>query len=133
MSTQAKSALVVSNWEETALTSVEGGPAMARATSDAVFTGDLNGKGTSTWLLVYPPEGVASFVGTQTFEGTVAGRAGAFVLQMAGTWDGAGAHVTWSVMPDSAGGDLRGIRGTGGYQSAADAPSAETLLDYELD
>ena len=97
-----------------------------------MFTGALDGGGRSTLLLVYPPEGVASFAGTQTFAGTLNGRSGTFVLQLTGTFENNTASVTWSVMPDSATGDLRGLRGRGGYKSSADAPAAEAILDYEL-
>jgi Protein of unknown function (DUF3224) len=132
MATHALSALVISNWEESALQPPEGGAALAQATADAVFTGALDGNGKSTLLLVYPPEGVASFAGTQVFSGTLDGRSGTFVLQLTGTFENNTASVTWSVMPDSATGELRGLRGEGGYKSAADAPAAEATLDYEL-
>jgi hypothetical protein len=132
MSLLAKSRLVVSDWEETPYAQVEGGAALARGTSAAILSGDFEGKGTCTWLLTYPPAGVPSFVGTQTFEGTLAGRAGTFVLQLEGTFEENAAKVRWSVMPDSATGELRGLRGQGGYRSAADAPSVEATLEYEL-
>lgn len=132
MPTRATSRLVVSDWAETPYAQLEGGAALARATSAAVFTGDLDGKGTCAWLLVYPPDGVPSFVGTQTFEGRLAGHAGTFVLQLAGTFADNSANVAWSVVPGSGSGELCGLRGEGGYASAADAPSAEATLNYEL-
>jgi Protein of unknown function (DUF3224) len=133
MATRATSALVVSDWQETALPQPDGGVALARSTSEAVFTGDFTGKGTSTLLLVYPPTGVASFAGVQTFEGTLAGRSGTFVLQQSGTFQDSTATVRWSVVPGSATGELAGLRGEGGYESPSDAPAAQATLDYEID
>lgn len=132
MATSAKCALVVSDWEETQYTQLADGAALARATSAAVFTGDLQGKSTCAWLLAYPPDGVPSFVGTQSFEGSLHGRKGTFVLQLSGTFEDNMANVTWSVMPGTGTGELHGVRGTGGYKSGGDEPAATATLDYEL-
>src|SRR2546421_10976281 len=132
MTTHALSALVISNWQESAVESPKGGAALAQATADAVFTGALDGGGRSTLLLVYPPEGVASFAGTQTFAGTLNGRSGTFVLLLTGSFENNTASVTWSVMPDSATGDLRGLRGRGGDKASADAPAPAGVLDDRL-
>jgi hypothetical protein len=132
MAEHAKSELVVSNWDEGPLTQIEGGAAVTRATSDAVFTGDLQGTGTSAWVLVYPVDAAPVFVGTQTFEGVLADRAGTFVLQMEGTFHDVTIDVSWSVVPGSGTGQLEDLRGRGGYASAPDASSATATLDWEL-
>jgi hypothetical protein len=132
MATSSKSALVVSDWEETQYTQLTDGAALARATSAAVFTGDLEGTSTCAWLLAYPPEAAPSFVGTQSFEGTLHGRKGTFVLQLSGTFADNSANVTWSIMPGTGTGELRGLRGSGGYSSGGEEPAATATLDYEL-
>ena len=45
--------------------------------------------------------------------------------------DGA-AHTRWTIVPDSATGDLKGIRGQGRYTAQAGAPAVEYHLEYEI-
>lgn len=126
MSIAAKGTLEVSEWVETAVAEAQGQAKQATAHSLATFSGDLSGSGRSDWLLTYPADGPAYFVGTQRFEGTAEGREGGFVLQVNGTFDGAGAHVKWSVVPGSGWGAFAGISGQGGYENA------DFTLEYEL-
>jgi acyl-coenzyme A synthetase/AMP-(fatty) acid ligase len=116
----------VSAWEETTCVEAPGQARLARATSLAVFTGDLDGSGRTEWLLTYPADSPASFVGVQHFDGRLGGRPGSFVLEMRGTYDAAGAHVSWSVVPGSGTHELRGLTGTGGYENA------DLTLEYQL-
>jgi hypothetical protein len=71
----------------------------------------------------------ASFVGIERVSGSVAGRAGTFVLQDQGTLTGT--HVTgrWSVVPGSGTGELAGLRGDGGF-TAELGQGADITLDY---
>ncbi len=126
MGTLAKGTVQVSDWEETAYAETEGRATLARANSLAVFTGEMEGSGRSEWLLTYPAEGPASFVGVQSFDGKLGGRTGTFVLEMRGTFDEQGPHVSWWVVPGSGTGELRGLSGTGGYESA------DLTLDYDV-
>src|SRR5579859_5407141 len=109
MTIAAKGTLDVSEWVETAVAEAEGQPKQASAHSLAAFSGDLAGSGRSDWLLTYPADGPAYFVGAQRFEGTAGDREGGFVLQVNGTFDAAGAHVKWTVVPGSGWGALAGI------------------------
>jgi hypothetical protein len=129
---RATGSLAISDWEETPYEQLPDGTALARATSAAVLTGDIDGKGTCAWLLTYAPDGVPSFVGTQAFTGTVQGRAGTFVLQLDGTFADGVPTVRWSVMPGSGTGELAGISGTGGYGAETDETGAVVTLDFEL-
>ncbi|MYW42448.1 DUF3224 domain-containing protein [Streptomyces sp. SID161] len=118
MTTTAKGTLDVTDWMETSIAEAEGQSKQAAAQSEAAFSGDLQGRGRCDWLLVYPGEGPARFVGTQRFEGELSGRKGSFVLLLRGTFDATGAHVTWEVSPGSGSGELVGLGGTGGYENA---------------
>jgi hypothetical protein len=60
--------------------------------------------------------------------GSLAGRTGSFVLRAE---DGA-ARTTWSVMPGWGTGDLRGLRGEGGY-TARDQAEVQFILDYHFE
>ncbi|WP_406207857.1 DUF3224 domain-containing protein [Kitasatospora sp. NBC_01560] len=118
MTTTAKGTLDVSDWVETSLAESDGQAKQAGAHSQGAFTGDLEGSGRADWLLTYPVEGPAHFVGTQRFEGKLGGRSGSFVLQLRGTFDATGAHVQWDVVPGSGAGELTGLSGSGGYENA---------------
>lgn len=126
MGTLIKGTVQVADWSETAYVEIEGQTRLARAIAPATFAGGLEGQGQSDWLLAYPTDGSASFVGLQNFEGSLDGRTGTFVLQMSGTFDEAGPHVTWSVVPGSGTGELAGLSGAGGYDNA------DFTLDYTL-
>jgi hypothetical protein len=129
MTIAARGTVDVTAWEESAFVEAEGMARQARAVSQTAFTGGLEGTGRSDWLLVYPASGVgaAHFVGLQTFEGSADGRPGSFVLEVRGTFDEAGPHVQWSVLPGSGTGELVGAAGDGGYEGA------DYTLDLTLD
>ncbi len=61
----------------------------------------------------------------------VGGRPGTFVLRISGTFDGTGARATWNVVPGSGTGELRGISGTGGFETSGDTTTY--TLDYTLE
>ena len=88
-------------------------PKLTRAAVTKTFTGDLEGEGHVEYLMVYRADGSASFVGLERVVGRVAGRAGTFVLQRVGTFEGGQAKETYSVVSGSATGELRGLRGDG--------------------
>lgn len=124
--------LVVSDWEEAPVEALASGTAVAHATSLSEFSGAWAGTGKASWSLVYTADGSASFVGVQSFSGVLDGREGSFVLQLSGTFEEGTAKVDWEVMPGTGTGQLAGLRGRGGYASAADAEHAIARLDYEL-
>ena len=61
--------------------------------------------------------------------GTLAGRAGTFLLQDAGTVDGSIVSGNWFVVPGSGTGQLTGLRGEGGFRANLGA-GAQVHLDY---
>lgn len=130
--THAESQLQTTDWQEESATVLDGGTSLARATANTTFSGDFDGSGAAAFLLVYPAEGVPAFVGTQAFEGTLAGRRGAFALRMDGVFRETEIEVAWSVVDGSGTGELQGLTGTGGYSARPDAPSATATLDWEL-
>ncbi|MEU9704932.1 DUF3224 domain-containing protein [Streptomyces sp. NPDC047981] len=118
MTTIAKGTLDVSDWVEAVTAEAEGQCKQANAHCQAAFVGDLEGGGRADWLLAYIGEAGTRFVGTQRFEGKLAGRAGSFVLQMHGTYTETSVEVVWEVVPGSGSGDLTGLAGKGGYRNA---------------
>jgi len=61
--------------------------------------------------------------------GTVGGKYGTFVLQDAGTLIGKRVSGTWFVVPGSGTGQLKGLRGKGGF-TADLGQRARITLDY---
>ena len=83
----------------------------AKVTED--FHGDIEGEGIVQFLMAYRDDTFASFVGLQQITGRIGDRSGSFVLQIIGVFENGAANSTWSVIPGSGIGDLRGLRGDG--------------------
>jgi hypothetical protein len=96
------------------------------------FSGDIEGEGTVEYLMMYSNEAFACFIGQQRIVGHVGGRSGSFVLHLSGTFDGSKAEATWSVVPGSATGELRGMRGEGNF-SVPLGKTASVTLDYKFE
>jgi hypothetical protein len=109
------------------------GAKLTRASVTNSFHGDIEGEGTLEYLMTYRDDGSASYVGLERVVGRVGDRAGSFVLQHSGTFEGNAAKTTWSVVQGSATGDLRGLRGEGGYIAHHGEPSASYTLDYDFE
>ena len=82
--------------------------------------------------MIHRDDGSASFVGLERVVGRVGDRSGSFVLQHTGTFEGGTAKTTWFVVPGSGTGDLRGLRGEGGFASAH-AERYSVTLDYDFE
>jgi hypothetical protein len=131
METEAKATLRMSNWAEEAYQEGgEEGIRLCTARSDIAFTGDLEGQGGCRWLLAYPAEGPASFVGLQSFTGKLSGRSGTFVLELRGSFKDATAYVTWTVVSGSGTGELAGLTGEGGYEAPLGQPDVDVTLTH---
>jgi hypothetical protein len=82
-------------------------------------------------VMTYRDDGTAAFVGYQRLQGRIGDKAGTFVLQGLGEFDGKEARTRLVVVPGCSTGDLTGLRGSG----LAVAPMGSTgtfSLDYEL-
>jgi len=93
------------------------------------FSGDIAGDGVVEFLQAANPGGPASFVGIERVTGTVASRAGTFLLQDAGTVQDNLVSGDWFVIPGSGTGKLAGLRGTGSFRADLDE-GAQVHLDY---
>jgi hypothetical protein len=104
---------------------------LTRAGGTQAFTGAIVGSGTVEWLMSYPGDGTARYVGLQLIEGTLDGRRGSFVLTASGAFGGTTSEATWTVVPGSGRGELAGISGSGGF-SAGPGPQGRYRLSYRL-
>ncbi len=90
----------------------EGGASVGRMLIDKRFGGDLEATSRGQMLAFRAGvEGSAGYVALEQVEGTLAGRAGGFVLQHSGTMERGAQQLSVTVVPDSGTGELAGIAG----------------------
>jgi hypothetical protein len=119
----------VKNWEEKPDREIEGQPKLTRADVVYAYHGDLEGEGTITYLLCYSGNDIAYFLGYDQVTGRLGEKRGSFVLQHVGTFEAGAVKDTLTVVPGSAAGELRGLRGSG---SCGGDGEAVFTLDYEI-
>ncbi len=132
MTTPATAKFQVKNWDEKPYHEGEGKAKLTRASVKKTFTGDFEGESTVEYVMAYPGDGSASFVGIEHLIGKLGGRTGSFVLQHTGTDDGQTATGTWQVVPGSGTGELKGLSGKGQMSIPRDQPGYDFALDYAL-
>ncbi len=132
MKNVATARFAIKTWEEKPFSEGQDLPRLTRATVTKALTGDIAGEGKVEYLMMYRSDGSATFVGLERIVGHVAGRAGSFVLQRTGIFENGVAKESYSVIPGSGTGELRGLRGEG---TSAVGHGAEhpLILSYELD
>ncbi len=132
MSKRATATFQVKSWDEKPYNEIDEGPKLTRASVTKSFRGDIEGEGTLEYLMIHRDDGSASFVGLERVVGRVGDRSGSFVLQHSGTFEGGTAKATWFVVLGSGTGDLRGLRGEGGFASAH-AEDYPITLEYDFE
>ena len=132
MKQNANARFVIKSWDETPSSEGEELPRLTRARVRKTFTGDVDGEGQVEYLMMYRGDGSASFVGLERFAGRIGGRAGTCVLQRTGVFEGGLAKESYSVVPGSGTGELRGLRGEGST-ALGHADEYPFTLDYDLD
>jgi hypothetical protein len=113
--TTATGGFTVSSWDEDTYAEIGDGRKLTRASVGQEFDGDIRGDGHVEWLMSYRDDGTARFVGLQQIEGRLADREGTFVVETIGDFDGKEAKGIWAVVPDSATGELTGLKGAGEF------------------
>jgi len=113
MKKTANARFAITNWEEKPYSEGQDLPKLTRASVTKTFTGDIEGEGQVEYLMMYRTDGSATFVGLERIVGRIGDKSGSFVLQRLGVFEGGQAKESYSVIPGSATGDLRGLRGDG--------------------
>ncbi len=131
MSTHATGTFEGKSWDEKPYSEIDGGGKLSLASIRNVFTGGIEGEGTLEYLLIYREDGTGTYFGAERVVGRIGERSGSFVLQHSGTFEAHGVEGTWFVVPGCGTGDLRGLRGAGGYR-AAGGPQGQFTLDYDF-
>jgi len=131
MKTTANARFAITNWDEKPYSEGPDLPKMTRATVTRSFTGDLEGEGRVEYLMMYRADGTAVFLGFERFTGRLAGRSGTFVLQRTGAFEGGVAKESYSIVPGSATGDLKGLTG-GGTSAVGHGTEFPFALEWEM-
>ena len=109
----------------------EAGASLGRLLIDKRFGGDLEATSRGQMLAFRSGvEGSAGYVALEHVEGTLAGRAGSFVLQHSGTMERGAQRLSVTVVPDSGTGELSGLAGRMNIVVAEGKHSYE--FDYTL-
>lgn len=128
---QAK--LKIESWDEKPYRELREGSKLTRA--DIVLSGPDDGltSATSEALMFYRADGTSSYVTVMHITGTLDGRAGSFVLQGHGTYDGTTARGQSHVVEGSGTGELAGLSGTAESVSTHDDyPFMPLTLKYDI-
>lgn len=131
MKNVANARFSIEKWDEKPYSEGADQPKLTRATVTKKFTGDLEGQGHVEYLMMYRSDGTAAFVGLERFVGSVAGKAGSFVLQRTGVFEGGLAKESYSVIAGSGTGELQGLRGEG-TSSVGHGSEHPFALSYEF-
>jgi len=113
MKKSANAQFVIKSWDEKPYSEGLGMPKLTRAAVIKTYTGEIEGEGEAEYLMTYLSDGSAAFVGLERIVGRIGGKAGSFVLQRTGMFEGGVARESYSVVPGSGTGDLQGLRGEG--------------------
>jgi hypothetical protein len=127
--THATGRIEVKTYEPQPYDEVDEAPTLVEIHVTETFSGDIEGEGIVRFLQAVRADGSASFVGIERVTGGVHGRPGSFLLQDVGMLEGSTVSGTWFVIPGSGTGELRGLRGEGGF-TAELGQHATITLDY---
>jgi hypothetical protein len=131
MKRTANAQFAIKSWDEKPYSEGQELPKLTRAAVTKAFTGDIEGEGQVQYLMMYRGDGSATFIGLERIVGRVAGKAGSFVLQRTGTFEGGLAKESYSVIPGSGTGELRGLHGEG-TSAVGHGNQHPMTLDYEF-
>jgi hypothetical protein len=127
----ANARFAIKNWDEKPYSEGPDMPKLTRASVTKSYTGDIEGEGHVEYLMMYRSDGSATFVGLERVVGRIAGKSGAFVLQRTGVFEGGQAKESYSVIPGSTTGELRGLQGDG-RSAVGHGTEHPFTLNYDL-
>ena len=137
MTTQAKGTFEFKAWDEKTWDGKTArdvhGAKLTHARIVNSYHGDIEGESTSQILMVYDESDHAVYSGLEQITGKLGGKAGSFVLQMTGKFDGAAASGDWTVVPGSGTGELTVLRGTGSFAAQLHTNNTPWTLDYDFE
>ena len=127
--TAAKGRTEVTVYKPVAYDEPKDGPKLNEIQLTENFKGDIEGEGKARVLQAQWADGSAKYCTIERVTGGLAARKGTFLLQVEGTVRGKHNKGAWSVIAGSGTGDLRGLRGDGGFEAELGKHGSWTL-DY---
>lgn len=131
MTKTANARFVIKTWDEKPYNQAEDRPKLTRASVTKTYTGDIEGEGQVEYLMMYRSDGSATFVGLEQIVGRIGGKAGTFVLERTGEFEGGLAKESYSVIAGSGTGDLKNLLGDGS-SAVGHGMEHSFTLSYEL-
>lgn len=131
MKQTANARFTLKSWNEKPYSEGQDLPKLTRASVTKTFTGDIEGDAEVEYLMMYRSDGSATFVGLERVVGRIGGKRGTFVLQRTGVFENGQAKESYVVIPGSATGELRGLRGEGS-SALGHGTEYPFTLTYEL-
>lgn len=107
----------VKTYQPTALDEIPGAPTLSGIRVTETFSGDIDGEGVAHVVQAARTDGVATFVGIERVRGAIGGKRGTFLLEVHGTVADKDMKAEWFVVSGSGTGDLKGLRGDGGFKA----------------
>ena len=132
MKKSANARFAIKSWDEKPYSEGQDRPKLTRASVMKTYTGDIEGDAQVEYLMMYRSDGSAAFVGLEQVSARIDGRAGTFVLQRTGVFEGGLAKESYSVIRGSATGGLQGLAGEGS-SAVGHGMEHPFSLRYELD
>jgi hypothetical protein len=133
MTKKLETRLKIQSWDENPYRELPDGSKFTKA--EVKLGGDDAGIESAGFeaLMHYTPEGRSTYLSLMHVEGTLDGKAGSFVLEGRGTYDGTTARGEYAVIEGSGTGELAGIAGKGASSSThEDYPNMPFSLEYDL-
>lgn len=124
----AKGTRNLTKWEEKTYSETEGGPKLTTSAVVNTIHGDLEGEATLEYIMVYLPDGSATCLGLEQVTGRLGDRSGTFVLRHEGKFESMTAKGSFTVVPGSGTGELKGLRGEGYFETQGH--TAPFTFDY---
>ena len=131
MKKTANARFAIKSWDEKPYSEEQGQPKLTRASVAKTYTGDIDGNAQVEYLMMYRSDGTATFVGLERFVGRIGDKAGSFVLQRTGAFEGGQAKESYSVIGGSGTGELKDISGEGN-SAVGHGMEHPFTLSYEL-
>ncbi len=131
MKNRANARFAIKSWDEKPYSEGPSMPKLTRASVTKSYTGDIEGEGQVDYLMMYRSDGSATFVGLERVVGRIADKSGSFVLQRTGVFENGQAKESYSVIPGSTTGELRGLQGDG-VSAVGHGMEHPFTLNYEL-
>lgn len=126
-----KSQFEITSWEENPYFEGDDGIKLTRAVIIKSYSGDITGNGNLEYIMAYKPDGSASFVGIEYFEGSIGPKSGTCVLEHEGTFQEGTSSSSFRIIEGSATGELSGLTGEGGF-STGHGRTVSLEFNYKL-